>query len=151
VRAQPPRLEHRHRRAHPIGARHVAAGQHDPALAAADDHRLVGKRGVVALLDRGIEGVAINVRNRERVKLAVTDELWRPATRTAHGFARHVAAAVAAEAGWCKGRAGHASALLPKFVIHRCTPDTNFGSKGALALYASSAALRFEVPNGICC
>jgi hypothetical protein len=32
-------------------------------------------------------------------------------------------------------------------VIHRSTSDTNFGSKGALAKYDSSAACRFEVPS----
>ena len=64
VRAQPPRLEHRHRRAHAEGARDVAGGQHDAALAAADDHRLVGERGIVALLDGGVEGVAIDMGDR---------------------------------------------------------------------------------------
>ena len=37
------RLEHRHRRAHAEGARDVAGGRDDAALAAADDHRLVGE------------------------------------------------------------------------------------------------------------
>ena len=38
------RLEHRHRRAHAVGARDVAGGRDHAALAAADDHRLVGER-----------------------------------------------------------------------------------------------------------
>ena len=42
MRAQRQRLEHRHRRAHAIGARDVAGGRHHAALAAADDHGLVG-------------------------------------------------------------------------------------------------------------
>ena len=68
VRAELARLEHRHGRADAEGARHVAAGRDDAALAAADDHRLVGERRVVALLDRGVEGVAIDMRDRQRVR-----------------------------------------------------------------------------------
>ena len=43
VRAQPPRLEHRHGRADAVGARDVAGGRHHAALAAADDQRLVAR------------------------------------------------------------------------------------------------------------
>ena len=41
-RAQRQRLEHRHGRAHAEGAGDVAGGRHHAALAAADDHGLVG-------------------------------------------------------------------------------------------------------------
>ena len=41
VRAAAQRLEHRHRRADAVGARHVAAGRDHAAFAAADDHRFV--------------------------------------------------------------------------------------------------------------
>ena len=61
VRAQAQRLEHRHRRAHAVGARDVAGGRDHAALAAADDDRLVGERGIVALFDGGVERVAIDM------------------------------------------------------------------------------------------
>ena len=70
VRAELARLEHRHRRMDAVGARDVAGGRDHAALAAADDQRLVGERRVVALLDRGVEGVAIDMRDRERVRVA---------------------------------------------------------------------------------
>ena len=41
--------------------RDIAAGRDDAALAAADDHRPVAQARVVALLDAGVEGVAIDV------------------------------------------------------------------------------------------
>ena len=105
VRAQPPRLEHRHRGAHPERARHIAAGEHHATLAAADDHRLVGERGVVPLLDRGIEGIAIDVRDRQRIELGVPQQPRRAAPRAARGSVHHVAAAVATETG-CRGALG---------------------------------------------
>jgi hypothetical protein len=61
MRAQPKRLEHRHCRSHPEGSGDVAGRGDNAAPSAADDHRLGGKRGIVALLDRGVEGVAIDV------------------------------------------------------------------------------------------
>ncbi len=66
LRAQAQRLEHRHRRFHAEGAGDVAGGGDDAALAAADDDRLGGKRRVVALLDRGVEGVAVDMGDGER-------------------------------------------------------------------------------------
>ncbi len=69
VRAAAQRLEHRHGGADAIGARHVAAGGDHAALAAADDHRLVDQRGIVAFLDRGVEGVAVDMRDGERIEL----------------------------------------------------------------------------------
>ncbi len=66
LRAELQRLEHRHRRAHAIGARDIAGGRHHAALAAADNHGPVGKLGIVALLDRGVERVAIDMRERQR-------------------------------------------------------------------------------------
>ncbi len=58
-------LEHRHRRAHAIGPRDVAGGRHHAALAAADNHRLVGEFRIVALLDGGVERVAVDMRQRQ--------------------------------------------------------------------------------------
>ena len=51
-----------------VGERHARAGLlgeagsgFERAVAAADDHRLVGKVGIVAFLDRGVESVAIHM------------------------------------------------------------------------------------------
>ncbi len=65
------RLEHRHRRAHSVDAGNVACSGDDAAFAAADDHGLVGKLGIVALLDGRIEGVAIDMRQRQCMELAM--------------------------------------------------------------------------------
>ena len=70
VRAEPQRLEHRHGGSDAEGAREIAGGGDHAAVAAADDHRLVGERRVVALLDRGIERVAIDMGDRKGVELA---------------------------------------------------------------------------------
>ena len=68
MRAQGQRLEHRHGGAHAVEARHIAAGGDHAALAAADDHRQVGEPGIVALLDAGIEGVAVDMGDRQRIQ-----------------------------------------------------------------------------------
>ncbi len=59
---------------HAERARHVAGGEHDAALAAADDDRLVGERRVVPLLDGGVERVAVHVRDGERVDLRMAQQ-----------------------------------------------------------------------------
>ncbi len=69
VRAQLKRLEHWHGRAHAIGARDIAAGRDDATLAAADDQRPVDEGRVVALLDRRIEGVAVDMGDGQRRKV----------------------------------------------------------------------------------
>ena len=74
MRAQRQRLEHRHRRAHPEGAGDVAGRRHHAALAAADDDGLVGDLRIVALLDGGVERVAIDVGERQRGQRVVTDQ-----------------------------------------------------------------------------
>jgi hypothetical protein len=66
LRAQLQGLEHRHGRAGAAHAGDVAGGGHHAALAAADDHRLVAQGRVVALLHRGVEGVAVQVGDRQR-------------------------------------------------------------------------------------
>ncbi len=83
VRAQPAGLEHRHRRFHPEGAGDIAGGRHHAAPPAADDHRLVVQGGIVALLDRRIEGVAIHMRDGEPVDLGMPRHARRAAARTA--------------------------------------------------------------------
>ncbi len=90
VGAQPPRLEHRHRRAHPVGAGDVAGGGDDAAVAAADDQRLVAQCRIVALLDRRIEGVAVDMGNGEARELGMAHEARRAAGGAA---ARSVASA----------------------------------------------------------
>ena len=60
-------LEHRHGRMHAVGAREIAArGDHTP-VTAADDHGDVAKLRAVALLDRGVEGVAVEMGDGELV------------------------------------------------------------------------------------
>ena len=56
---------------HAVGARDVAGGGDHAAAAAADDHRLGGERRIVALFDRGVEGVAIDVGDGERAEFVV--------------------------------------------------------------------------------
>ena len=74
MRTQPPRLEHRHGRTHAVGPRHITGGEHDAALAAADDDRLIGKSRIVALFDRGIERVAVDMGDGEHIQLGVPNE-----------------------------------------------------------------------------
>jgi len=52
-----------HRRAHAASLGLVAGGKHDPAT---DDHRAPAQRRVVALLDRGVEGVEVGVEDCRR-------------------------------------------------------------------------------------
>ncbi len=68
------RLEHRHGRAHAERAGDVAGGGDDAALAAADDDRLVGEGGIVAFLDGGVEGVAVDMGDGKHVALGMTDK-----------------------------------------------------------------------------
>ena len=98
MRAEPARLEHRHRRAHAVGAGDVAGGGDDAAVAAADDQRLVAQRRVVALLDRRIEGVAVDMGDGELCELGVAHEPRRAAGGAAVGAARSIGKTVTAEA-----------------------------------------------------
>ncbi len=63
--AQPDGLRHRHRRVNTEHARLVAGGGHDTALvgAATDDDGSAAKRRIVALLDRRVEGIHVDVKN----------------------------------------------------------------------------------------
>lgn len=65
VRAGFQRLEHRHGGLHAKGSRDIAASRDDSALSAAHDDGLVGEGGVVPLFDGGVEGVAVDVGDRE--------------------------------------------------------------------------------------
>ena len=66
-------LEHRHRRADAVSARDVAAGCHYAAFSPADDHRSVDQRGIVAFFDGGVEGVAVDMGDGERLRLWMRD------------------------------------------------------------------------------
>ena len=77
------RLEHRHRRMDAVGARDIAGGGDDAAAAAADDDRPVGERRIVALFDRRVEGVAVDMRDGEREKLGLRDDARAAAIRAA--------------------------------------------------------------------
>ncbi|MFO1186808.1 MAG: hypothetical protein U1E87_04775 [Alphaproteobacteria bacterium] len=81
-----------------IRARDVARSGDDAALAAADDHRLVLERGIVALLDRGIERVAIHMSDRERVELGMAQNTWALARGAARRFGVEANEALAAKA-----------------------------------------------------
>ena len=75
VRAQLQGLEHRHGRADAEGAGHVAGRDDDAASAGmADDQRLAGELRPVALLDGGIEGIAIDVGDAEALDLRMGEE-----------------------------------------------------------------------------
>ena len=111
--AEPQRLEHRHRRAHPADARDVARGRDDPAPPPADDDGLVREIRIVAFLDTGIEGVAIHVRDAQVPQLVMRHDA-RAATGGAAPGAPELVQAIAAEAG-------HGI----------CDPDLTSGCKGA--------------------
>ena len=92
------RLEHRHGRADAANAGDIAAGRDDAALAAADDQRLVAQGGIVALFDGGIEGIAIEMGDRERVQFGMEFQAWPMTSRTARCAFGCGSVAVAAEA-----------------------------------------------------
>jgi hypothetical protein len=81
-------------------------------VTAADDDRLVAQAGVVALLDAGIEGVAVDVGDAEGGKLGMGDQAGRSAGRAAGRPGRGLTRAAAVSA---QGRKqGHAADFLPK-------------------------------------
>ncbi len=137
------RLEHRHRRANAVGAGDVAGGRHHAALAAADDHGLVGKLGIVALLDGGVERVAIDMGKRERRQRLVADQARRAAFAASPAATVQITEAVPAEAGrsfhdWCSdfGVRTHSTRDLLR------TPK----SQGAAANDIWRCGPEFEVP-----
>ncbi len=66
LRAGRKRLEHRHCRAHAVNAGDVTSRRDDAALAAADNHWLVGKLRIVPLLDGGVKRIAQSIWARVR-------------------------------------------------------------------------------------
>src|SRR5436190_14326785 len=110
-RAQRQSLEHRHRRANAEGAGDVTGCRDHAALAAADNDRFVGERRIVALLDRGVERVAVDVGQCERGQLAVTNEARGTAFTASRARKIQITEAIPAKAsrtlqcwrGWCSG------------------------------------------------
>ena len=94
---EPERLGHRHRGAHAMGAGDVAACRNHAPVVAADDHGDVCQLGPVALLDRGVEGVAVEMGDGEIVEFRVAQDAHRPAGRACPGVRWRPAATVAAE------------------------------------------------------
>ena len=91
-------LEHGHGRAHAAYPGDVAGGRDDAATTAADDDRAVGERRIVALLDRGVERIAVEMGDRERRQFGMVEEARAAAGPTGAGARRCGLEAVAAEA-----------------------------------------------------
>src|SRR5438045_8893127 len=110
-RAQRQRLEHWHRRADAEGAGDVTGCRDHAALAATDNDGLVGELRIVALLDCGVERVAVDVGQCQRGKLAVTNEAKGTAFTASRARKLQITEAVPAKAGrtvqcwrgWCSG------------------------------------------------
>jgi hypothetical protein len=73
------------------GAGDIAGGRNDTAAAATDDDRLIRERGIVALFDCGVEGIAIEMRYRQKVEFIVINRprvaaIAATATRIEFGF-----------------------------------------------------------------
>ena len=88
VGAEVERFEHRHCRAHAANARHITGGRDNPALAAANDHRLVDQFRVVSFLDTGIKGIAIHMRDGEIKQLIVAHDSEAAAFGAAPGVGK---------------------------------------------------------------
>jgi hypothetical protein len=67
-------------------------------MAAADDQRFVAQRGIVALLDRRIEGVAIHMRDGEPPQLGMPRKPRRAAGGAAPAAIADIGKTVSAEA-----------------------------------------------------
>ena len=115
IRAPLQRLPGRHRRPDAIAARDVACRRDHAALAPADDHRPVADRRVVAFFDRGVERVAIHMRDGQAEQLAAAAHVIRPAIGACRRrrLAAVIAAAKAASAQHLIGRACHPRLATP--------------------------------------
>src|SRR6185369_6182631 len=88
----------------------VAAGGDHPALAPADDHRLVPQLRPVTLLHRGVEGVAVHVGDGEAGELLVRHHARRGAVRASAHRGLALPEAVAAERLHGTGSSGQSQA-----------------------------------------
>ena len=122
------RLEHRHRRAHAVEPRDIAAGQHDAARAAADDHRAFGQFLVSVLLDCRVEGVAVQMGEREIRQFGVRDDPRRAAFRAA---GRRCASGTASARSWASAlQSRHSTALIGQ---RRCPVGAGLGGHSQAA------------------
>jgi hypothetical protein len=107
------RLEHRHGRTHAVDPCDIAGGGDDAAFATADNDRLVRKVRIVALLDRRIKGVAVDMGERQAIEFGMIDEAGAAACATTAQVHRLPGKAVAAEARKTRfGCAHHAEQIL---------------------------------------
>ena len=106
--AERQRLEHRHGRAHALHPGEIAGGGDHAALAAADDDRHVAQGRVVALFHGGVEGVAVDMGDMQRVEFGVAGKARAAAMRAARRLTR-IMQAIAAE-----GRCAHGVCLLSR-------------------------------------
>ena len=90
-------LEHWHGRADTVGAGDVAAGGDHATVATADDHRDITQLRPVSFLDGSVEGVAVEMGDREIMEFLVSCNPHRAAGRASLGVKVRPAAAVAAQ------------------------------------------------------
>lgn len=81
-----------------MNAGDVASGRNDTAFAAANDHRLVGKLRIVTLLDRRVEGIAVDMCERQLAEFRVAKKPRAAAGQTPSRFGGLLPEAVSAEA-----------------------------------------------------
>jgi hypothetical protein len=97
MRTQSPCFEHRHGGFHSECAGDIAGSEHDTALIAADNHRLVLEGRRVALFDGGVECVAIDMGDFKGIDFPVAKQARRAARPATVNGVRQVAAAIAAK------------------------------------------------------
>ena len=97
IGAQLPGLEHRHGGFDAEGARHIAGRRHDAARSATDDDWLVEEVGIVPFFDRGIERVAVDMGDAQRIELDMRNDAAAAAGLAARCTFRNVGKAIAAE------------------------------------------------------
>ena len=106
------RLPCRHCRAHAILSGDIAGGGDHTAFASADNHRPVADGGIVAFLDRGIEGIAIDMRDGQAEQLAAAADIRAAALRTGArcGITADIAASQTAPAQHLEAAISHRDA-----------------------------------------
>ncbi len=126
-------FEHRHCRTNAVSAGHVARRGDDAALAATDDDGFVGNVGIVALLDGRIERIAVDVRDRQAVKLGMAGQPRRTAGRASARAVRRIAETIAAEAhGTSRSQGLPASIARPRSTSAGSRPASD--AKSAISL-----------------
>ena len=80
-----------------LGPETIRQAAQNPAFAATDDDGLVGDIRIVALLDRGVEGIAIDMGDRQRCQRAVAHEARGAALAATSGRKIEVSKTIAAK------------------------------------------------------